>query len=92
MKGKRDTTKLTVTEILLRTEEGDSFYTSVADTAVSSYARRAGIKVRTERLLVIHAGKREMSDITRVTVLKKPARLAPAAVKEKPRVRQRRTV
>lgn len=61
--------KLTLTEILLRASPGDVIYTEVADTAVGSYATRAGVKVKTERLLALHAVKREMTDITRVIVL-----------------------
>lgn len=61
--------KLTLTEILLRTDVGESFYTPTPDVTVGTYALRCGVKVSTERLFAIHAGKREMIDITRVTVL-----------------------
>ena len=61
--------KLTLSEILLRTEEGDTFYTETKDTIVGAYASRAGVKVKTERMLAIHAGKRELLDLTRVTVI-----------------------
>lgn len=46
-------------------------FTTVKDSAVSAYARNAGVKVKTERLLVIHASSRTVEDITRVTILEK---------------------
>ncbi len=66
-----DLPKLTLTELMLRTDIGDTFYTETKDTVVGSYASRAGIKVATERMLAIHPGKRELIDLTRVTVLEK---------------------
>lgn len=62
---------LGLTEILARTPLGESVYTSVKDSAVSAYARNAGVKVKTERLMVIHAGSRTIEDVTRVTVTEK---------------------
>ena len=62
---------LGLTEILSRTPLGESVYTAVKDSAVSAYARNAGVKVKTERLMVIHAGSRTIEDITRVTVVEK---------------------
>lgn len=75
--------KLTLTEILMRTEPGESFFTATKDTVVGSYAARAGVKVSTERMLAIHAGKRELTDITRVTVLE---------VGQSPLVRKEKTI
>lgn len=62
---------LGLTEILSRTPLGESVYTAVKDSAVSAYARNAGVKVKTERLMVIHAGSRTIEDITRVTIVEK---------------------
>ncbi len=64
-----DLPKLTLTEMLLRLPEGEAFFTSVKDTVVGSYAHRAGVKVTTERMLAIHSAKRELIDVTRVTIL-----------------------
>lgn len=62
---------LGLTEILARTPLGESVFTTVKDSAVSAYARNAGVKVKTERLMIIHAGSRTIEDITRVTVTEK---------------------
>lgn len=64
-----DIPKLTLSEMLLRTPVGTSFYTETKDTVVASYAYRAGVKITTERMLGIHPAKREMVDLTRVTIL-----------------------
>lgn len=63
-----DIPKLTLSELLLRTPVGDSFFTETKDTVVASYAYRAGVKITTERMLAIHPAKREIVDLTRVTV------------------------
>lgn len=62
---------LGLTETLHRTPIGGVLFTTVKDSAVSAYARNAGVKVKTERLLVIHASSRTVEDITRVTILEK---------------------
>lgn len=64
-------TPLGLTETLHRTPIGGVLFTTVKDSAVSAYARNAGVKVKTERLLVIHASSRTVEDITRVTILEK---------------------
>lgn len=61
--------KLTLTEMLLRLPVGEPFFTVTKDTVVGSYAHRAGVKVQTERLLAIHAPSREITDVTRVTIV-----------------------
>lgn len=61
--------KVSLTEILRRSEPGDIIYTETKDAVIGSYAARAGVKVSTERILAIHAGKRELIDLTRVTVI-----------------------
>lgn len=66
---------LGLTEILQRTPLGESFITHTKDTSVSAYARNAGVKVKTERLLVIHAASRTVEDVTRVTIVEKLATL-----------------
>lgn len=79
---------LGLTEILQRTPLGESVYTSVKDSAVSAYARNAGVRVRTERLMVIHAGSRTLEDVTRVTVLEKAVTFG--GVPATPRIRRTR--
>jgi len=63
--------KLTLTEMFLRAEIGEAFFTDTKDTVAAAYAARAGVKVSTERMLAIHPGKRELIDIVRVTVLER---------------------
>lgn len=77
---------LGLTEMLHRTPLGESVFTTVKDSAVSAYARNAGVKVKTERLMVIHASSRTIEDITRVTILEKTPTLG-----ARPITRVRRT-
>lgn len=66
-----DIPKLTMTEMLIRTPVGESFITEMKDSVIASYGYRAGIKISTERLLGIHAPRRELIDLTRVTIVSK---------------------
>lgn len=90
-----DVPKLTLTEMLLRTPIGETFYTEVKDTVVGSYAARAGVKAQTERLLCIHAARRELRDIVRVTIVSRDSSVMPTKAKTVARaaetVRTRRT-
>lgn len=63
--------RLTLTEQLIRAEVGDVMYSDMKDTVVASYAHRAGVKVKTERWLAIHAPSRAVAEITRITVREK---------------------
>ena len=75
--------KLSLMDILAHAEEGDVVWTSTKDTAVPSFAQRAGVTVRTERLLAVHAGSRTVEEVTRITVTGKRDKPT-APVVEKP--------
>lgn len=77
---------LGLTEVLQRTPPGQSVFTTVRDSSVSAYARNAGVKVRTERLLVIHAASRTLEEVTKVYVLERLA-LPPSPTKRIRRTR-----
>lgn len=62
-------TPLGLTELLRRTQEGDTVYLTAAAPTISACAAGAGIRVTTAKLLAIHPGTKEVTEITQVTVV-----------------------
>jgi hypothetical protein len=78
--------KLSLTEHLSRACAGEVIYTEHKDTAVGAYAKRAGVKIATQRVLAILGNEREVIDLTRI-VITEAAQEAPASIPPK-RVRR----
>jgi hypothetical protein len=79
--------RLSLTEHLARACTGEVIYTELKDTAVGAYAKRAGVKVATQRVLAILGNEREVIDLTRIVVTE----AAQAAPEADPPKRVRRT-
>lgn len=60
---------LGLTELLRRTPEGDTVYLTAPAPVISACAAGAGVRVSTAKLLAIHPSTKEVTEITRVTVL-----------------------
>ena len=67
-------------EILRRTPVGESIYLTQESPVIAAYAAQAGLRVTTAKLLAIHVATKDLTDITRVTIVSRTAEYpAPAA-------------
>lgn len=62
--------RLTITDMLHGTPEGESFYWQAEAKAVASYAQRAGVVVTTKKLIALSVSSRELEDVLKITVVR----------------------
>lgn len=75
---------LRLAEILRRTAVGDSVYLTQESSVIAAYAASVGVKVKTAKLLVIHVATKDLTDMTRVTIVSRDAPTSTPALTEAP--------